>query len=1178
MRHPAMRDPVHPIRLLVPLLLLAVAATATVHAEDPPAEGSDTSDTGLVLEGWIVDPEGKPLEGANVLAVSASAKPSREPRSLFDQGGGEQPEQPPVASAQTDAEGRFHLEVRGPAPFIVRADAPGYGATRLREVSPGEMGTIALTAGWTLEGWIIDQASGNPVPGAEVKVRATYTDGLADEEHGDHFKVEATADGEGRFRFQGLESNYYRVSVVAEGFSTESMSKVEVGLYGQAPKPLYFYLVPGATFSGKVVDADGAPIEEVRVFVKADQKLPSQLKRWMKAGDLSVETDEEGAFEIRGVPPAPAYVLQAGHEDYATTWLPGLRIPEGGRSAPLSIVMHAGTELTARLLVDGEPFRGKVKASLSYKTAESRSPLTVYREEKGLRLEAGKLTLLRLPSGTARLSIEADGFTEVTRKEIEIPSDQPVDLGEILLAPGRRITGKVLDSDGKPVAEAQVDARSFAMGAGMKQETARSRDDGTFSIGGLDEGAYEVIVRARGFGKSSVKDIEPDGEPVEIRLEPAGKIAGRVLAGDPPKPLAGFSVEPEGKPLEEFNLPVPIGSFGRSKIDFREPSGEFEVSGLAQGTYGIEVTARGFMAKRKDEIEVAPGETADVGDIVLEAGVTLYGTIAEAGTMKPIGGATVQIEKSALFNMSAFDPRSQETAEMTGPDGRFTLSGLAPGSLNLKIRHERYSPQTAEVDIVAGVPPADVIVEMGAGGAVEGTLRNSAGELIPGGMVMLMQGFAPDPDGMVSTDEYGHFRVDRLTPGSYRIMAMPLPGEDSDPGAILGQMQMQTVEVVEGKTTIVNIPPETGGVMVSGVVRRGAKPVEARMFWVRAAADGTTPEDFAAAVSDESGAYQVRLSGPGEYRVSVQVVEDRSDQMITPGATVKVEVPEGEQVTRDVVVPEIVIAGIVLDADTGEPLGQAMVAAMEHEEGRPDSMSPMVGSAFSDAEGRYELQGLAEGEYKIVFSRDGYGAEILGPMTLDDYEQEDGLNVSLIPASKCKVVVTTENGDPIEGAWVMAMSIPGAFMGGLSTQTDADGEAVLTGFPEGSHEVGVIAGGLAPRVVEGVMVGGEEETRVVVKLSRGASLTVRVVDGEDRPVSNAAVRIKEENGPDLFSLLQIGAIFKGRGLVTGPEGSLQIPNLETGRYEIEVLWQDRVAQDKVRVTGSGPNEIEIELK
>ena len=44
--------------------------------------------------------------------------------------------------------------------------------------------------------------------------------------------------------------------------------------------------------------------------------------------------------------------------------------------------------------------------------------------------------------------------------------------------------------------------------------------NGYFKISGLAEGKYSVLAQARGYGSASKNDVEADGEPIELALEP----------------------------------------------------------------------------------------------------------------------------------------------------------------------------------------------------------------------------------------------------------------------------------------------------------------------------------------------------------------------------------------------------------------------------------------------------------------------------------------------------------------------------------------------------------------------------------------------------------------------------------------------------------------------------------
>jgi uncharacterized GH25 family protein len=1127
-----------------------------------------------VIEGWVIDPAGEPVVGATVLAraKAPTSDDSKEGAKVAKR------QKDAVADCVTDGNGRFKLEVPGTAPFTLRASAPGLGAALLEEVPAGEAGMIQLAEGWAVEGQVLQKLTGDPVAGAEVKAAALRTHGLADKEHREHFEWTATAGEDGVFVIDGLGAEYYSVTASADGYSTEALDWVAVGIEGASPDPQYLYLLPGVSLTGEVVDGKGRPIEEARIAIQPEEQIPGRFTRWMRRGGFVDDSDEEGRFEIRGVPPESSYAVQVKHDEYAMAWMTGVESDGDGRIPPVKFVLDGGNELTARLLAGEEPFDGKLKANLRYSVMGSDFSPSVYFPAEEIDLEDGKLTLKRLPEGRARLTIEPDGFTEIEREDLTIPTDQPVDLGEITLDPGLRITGKVLNAEDEPIAEAEIEATSFGGGAGYFRGTTHSGEDGAFVIGGLEEAAYRLTAKSKGYADSFETEIQPDGDPVEIRLQKAGKITGRVLAGDPPEPLAGFTVTPKNDSRQDSPFPMFPGGRGKQRGPYRDPSGKFTVTGLSEGSYSISIHSKGLVTERREKIEVTPGEAVDIGDITLSAGATLHGTVVEAGTGKPIGGAAVSIEGPGLFNMGEFIIGNAEKGLLTEPNGSFTLAGLAPGEIEILVKHESYSTKRKQVAIAGGVPPAEITVELSSGGVIEGTVRDSKGELVAGGMVMVMRGFTPSGDGPVPTDEFGHFRVERLPPGTYRVMAMPMPGKDSDSASILSELKMQTVEVREGKTSIVHLPPKGGMITVNGIVRRGSKPLEARMFWMLAAADGQTPKDFASASSDDSGSYQVKLSSHGEYRVMVMPVKEDEADFPSTGMSVKVEIPEGGQVTKDIVIAELLLAGVVLDVDSGLPLDGVEVIALEYSDDDPPAMFQMASSAETDEEGRYELEGLGEGSYSIGFAKSGYGAEIVGPITMDEYEKEEGLNVSLTPSAECRIRVVNENGDPVEGAMVTATAMPMDMLGGQAAITDVNGEAKLTGLGDGAHDLNVITKGLAPHIAEGVIVGGKEAEVAKVTVRRGTSLRIAVVDGDDKPVSEAAIRIRNDAGVELSPLLQFAAIMTGQGLITDSQGIFEVPHLEAGRYEVEARWQGKSVIGKVRVKGSGENSVELKLK
>src|SRR5262245_7733586 len=109
-----------------------------------------------IFEGVVRGPGGKPVAKAAV-QVWAQAKPGADPVTV---------------SGETDAAGRFRLQLEGPAPYRVRVEAAGLAHEILTDVKPGPL-AVTLVRGVVLEGTVKDGSTGEPVAGVEVRAQET---------------------------------------------------------------------------------------------------------------------------------------------------------------------------------------------------------------------------------------------------------------------------------------------------------------------------------------------------------------------------------------------------------------------------------------------------------------------------------------------------------------------------------------------------------------------------------------------------------------------------------------------------------------------------------------------------------------------------------------------------------------------------------------------------------------------------------------------------------------------------------------------------------------------------------------------------------------------------------------------------------------------------------------------
>jgi protocatechuate 3,4-dioxygenase beta subunit len=115
------------------------------------------------------------------------------------------------------------------------------------------------------------------------------------------------------------------------------------------------------------------------------------------------------------------------------------------------------------------------------------------------------------------------------------------------------------------------------------------------------------------------------------------------------------------------------------------------------------------------------------------------------------------------------------------------------------------------------------------------------------------------------------------------------------------------------------------------------------------------------------------------------------------------------------------VQGVVLKADTGEPLRKAMVEMWQ--EGGPSQPTDTT----SDNMGRFELKNIEPGRYRLSVQRSGYVRQEYGQtnpegpgsyLTLSPGQKISDITIQLIPAAVITGHVYDEDGEPVQGAQV----------------------------------------------------------------------------------------------------------------------------------------------------------------
>ena len=262
-------------------------------------------------------------------------------------------------------------------------------------------------------------------------------------------------------------------------------------------------------------------------------------------------------------------------------------------------------------------------------------------------------------------------------------SEETTTLEDLHFPAATRLSGKVTDEKGKPVAGARVEIRQNAEPGSDTAFVSRARSsvDGTWEMPGVPEGRRFLYVRAEGFAPFS-RFAERKGF-LETVLRRGGTVRGVLL-------------DAAGKPLP--GAIVTAGAVAARTV----PSGEYRLTGVPSGLHDVETEWKEEFAARR-QVKVAAGGEA-VADLRLVRAAAIVGTVVDEATKQPVAGARIAAGagETSWFDADVFRRRARSDAR-----GRFRVGGLAAG---------RYAVEAARSGYLAGEIPG-VIAAVPAGQA-----------------------------------------------------------------------------------------------------------------------------------------------------------------------------------------------------------------------------------------------------------------------------------------------------------------------------------------------------------------------------------------------------------------------------------------------------------------------------
>lgn len=356
---------------------------------------------------------------------------------------------------------------------------------------------------------------------------------------------------------------------------------------------------------------------------------------------------------------------------------------------------------------------------------------------------AGEVLLADLAPGRFAISM----LTSMGSIQVDVVAGERRET-EFVIPRGVHVRGKVVDGSGLPVAGAEVEGEMF--GRDALRVVAVTGADGRFELRDVFQGTM-FGARAPGFAAARLQMLmaAPGGErelTIEL-LQPGGSVTGVVLG-------------PDGEPVDDAIVrigEVELGNGVKHSMGMTAnplpvrtaPDGSFRVLGLAEGEHPVLVRSSRFAGWTGTCLVTAGGTTRL--PVSLAPGVTCTGVVSrEDGA--PAGNAYVDVGRS-------YDPLRIATS--VALDGTYVLTGVTPGSIQLRARHGRFG---VALQTVQGQPGETVTCDLvlSRGQVLRGRVLDDAGNDAAG--VMVEVSASNGWNHVCSTDEGGWFELINCPP------------------------------------------------------------------------------------------------------------------------------------------------------------------------------------------------------------------------------------------------------------------------------------------------------------------------------------------------------------------------------------------------------------------------------
>jgi protocatechuate 3,4-dioxygenase beta subunit len=449
--------------------------------------------------------------------------------------------------------------------------------------------------------------------------------------------------------------------------------------------------------------------------------------------------------------------------------------------------------------------------------------------------------------------------TQVALRGRSLDVGSAEDLGRVTIESGPGVSVLVLTyDDGRPVRRAMVSLSPTVSEVGLPRRAQLAGErfgttgtDGRAVLPGVAAGAYRLRVDAEGLATVD--------QEVMIGADAARESRARTVRMVPGFALFGRVEDPDGQPIEDAVVVAEPAGGGPTVEGAVGARGEFRLRGLAPGECRLTVLSAAWgTAERRDVTVPSPAVTVRMAE-----GLMIAGLAVSAVDGLPLSGARVEATPSLGWPLVRRGEVVRPAAT-TGPDGRFALRGLPPGSFTLRLLSEGFIP-SRHGPVEAGGAPIEIRALPGI--TVKGRVLTRDKNPLPDAMIRavdadydgsefarLAHSVAYPAEPAATSGPDGTFELRGLRPGRDRLV---IEHDDHLPITtdVVGEDALQPVDLGDLELT--------AGTLVSGVaIDAAGRPALGAIVCLDGREKGTVSRH---ARTDGDGRFVLRGVPPGSY-------------------------------------------------------------------------------------------------------------------------------------------------------------------------------------------------------------------------------------------------------------------------------------------------------------------------